>query len=87
VRWTPTSIWSEPGENRTSHSRLLALAAFIVVSWVIIKMELREATSYELVIGYLMAMVLGETAKGISRHRMTVDRERMNFTDRGIGEP
>lgn len=86
MKWVPTSLWSEPNEDRASHSRLLALVAFIVVSWVLIRMELREATQYELVIGYLVAMVMGETAKGISRHRMTVDRERMNFTDRGIGE-
>ena len=76
MKWA--SIWQEPNEERASHSRLLALAAFIVVSWVLIRMELREATQYELVIGYLVAMVLGETSTSVSRHRRDVDIQRIN---------
>lgn len=71
MKWA-RPLWQEPGEPRVSHSRVLALAAFVVVTWIIIRMELREATEYELVIGYLVAMVLGETSKGISRHRRDV---------------
>lgn len=82
-------LWSEPGEKRVSHSRLLALAAFLVVSWVIVKKTIAGAeVDSELLIGYLAIMVLGETSKGISRHRMMVDQERtrMSFTSRGVGD-
>jgi len=77
-------LWSEPNEDRHSHSRTMALGAFLVVSWVIVKMELREATSYELVIGYLTATVLGVTATNISRHRMKTDNRRIDQQFPGV---
>ena len=77
MRWA--TIWQEPNEERPSHSRILALAAFCVVSFVIIKQALYDITqvSVELLLGYLGIMVTGEATKSVSRHRMTVDRERI----------
>lgn len=75
-------LWEEPGEKRVSHSRLLALIAFLVVSWVIVQKVLKGLdVDTELLLGYLAIMVLGETSKGISRHRVMM--ERMKFTERG----
>lgn len=56
------NVYSERS-GAVSHSRLLALGAFLVSSFVIIAMELRSATSSELVIGYLGIMVAGEVTK------------------------
>ena len=90
MKWA-RDLWSEPNEERVSHSRFLALAAFCVVSWVIVKQTIAGVdVSAELLLGYLTVMVLGEMGKGVSRHYRdsTIERERIRtkFTDHGVGE-
>ena len=84
MRWA-RDLWCEPNEDRVSHSRILALVAFLVVSWVIVKQVLAGmSVSSELLLGYLGIMVIGETSKGVSRHRR--DIEMRKWTDRGMND-
>lgn len=78
MKWCE-SLWKDPEQGKISHSRFLSLAAFLVASWILIRMELRGATQYELVLGYLTVMVTGEVWKrtSMSNHRTEVERERI----------
>lgn len=86
MKWA-ADLWREPGESRASHSRLLALAAFIVVSLAILKQVwIRDEFDTELLLGYLGIMVVGQAGTTVSRHRRDVEVQRMRLTDRGVGE-
>lgn len=64
MKWL-RDIIKEPHSEKISHSRILAVVAMTVSSWVVIRMELRGATSVELVLGYLGILVTGEVTKRI----------------------
>jgi hypothetical protein len=87
VTWLK-DLFAEPSADRSSLSRFWVNVVMAVSTWIIIRMELTDRTSWE-ILGTYMGLVLGyeATKRGVRRHydaSIETEKIRRSFTDRGM---
>ena len=81
-------LFAEPSAERSSLSRFWVNVVMAVSTWIIIRMELTDRTSWE-ILGTYMGLVLGyeATKRGVKRHYDTsieTTRMREMYSTRGV---